>query len=195
MEYLSFPARLRATYNEIEEYGEAHLGAGGNAVDFVSDFVPLIPLGSAATIDWVYADRNISTYTGKVYLSTPTLLRLVDVDEDLVARARGLFASNIRLPGRLRQGSSPPAAVEILYLSVGMVKLCTALTPEIDDRFLLDVEVDFLTLHGLSLRVRQMVPLRRDENLLLCEVERSGNDNYIALSTYASRLDRIGKTD
>lgn len=201
MEYLSFPARLLAPYNDIQEYGEGHLGAGGDAVDFLSDFVPLIPLGSLAAIEWTYAGRTIATYEGKVYLSTPSLLRLVEVDESLVVRARGIFATNTRLPGQVREGAEAPPAralprpVEILYLSVGMVKLHTSFQPPVGHRLLLDVEVDFLTLHGLCLRVRQAVPLRRDENLLLCEVERSGNDNYIALSTYSNRLDRIGRAE
>lgn len=196
MEYLTFPARLRASYNDILEYGEGHLGTGGDSIDFLSDFVPLIPLGSEATIEWLYADRSITVYQGRVYLSTPTMLRLVGVDEDLVMRARGIFAANTRLTGLAHRGGTlPPLAVEILYLSVGMVKLGCPLQIEAGERLLLDVEVDFLTLHGLSLQVRQLVPLRRDENLLLCEVERSGNDNYIALSTYSSRLDRIGKAE
>lgn len=196
MDYLSFPAHLVAPYNDIQEYGEGHLGAGGDAVDFGSDFVPLVPLGSKASIQWIYAGREIAAYEGKVYLSTPTLLRIVDVDEPLVVRARGIFASNTRLPGLVREGAdAPPRSVEVLYLSLGMVKLHAPFQSPVGLRLLLDVEVDFLTLRGLSLQVRQTVPLRKDENLLLCEVERSGNDNYIALSTYSNRLDRIGRAE
>lgn len=196
MEYLTFPARLQAPYNNILEYGDGSLDAGGSAIHFLADFVPLVPLGAPARIEWLYADRVVTAYEGSVYLSTPTMLRLVDVDEALVARAQGIFASNTRLPGLARRSGKelPAFPVEALYLSVGMVKLSSPVPVEVDEKLSLHVEVDFLTLQGLSLRVRQAVPLRR-ETLLLCEVERSGSDNYIALSTYSSRLDRIGKAD
>lgn len=203
MEYLFFPALLRTSYNNINEHGEAVVVHDEYAVDFVSDFVPLIPLGTQASIDWTFGSKSLASYKGKVYLSTQNMLRLVDVDHDLVDRARATFASNVSVPGlatltsrQLLKASKQVFSVNIVYLSVGMVKLQTSTpaTIEIGERLLLDVEVDFLTLHGLSLKVRQIMQFGYDNGLLICEVERSGNDNYIALSTYAARLDRIGQS-
>lgn len=202
MEYLFFSALLRTSYNNINEYGEAVVVHDEHAVDFVSDFVPLVPLGTQASIDWTLGKKSLASCKGKVYLSTQNMLRLVEVDPELVERARATFASNISIPGfilvtsrQLLKQTKQVYHVTIVYLSVGMVKLqfSAPLALEIGEKLMLDVEVDFLSLHGLSLKVRQIIQLGFDKNLLICEVERSGNDNYVALSTYASRLDRIGQ--
>ncbi len=200
MEYLRFPARLSAVYNSIMETGEGDLSAGGDSVDFHADFIPLLPLGSEARIEWVCAERGIAVYEGQVYLSTPNMLRLVGVDAALVARARGILAANTRLPGQLREApddpETPPRAAEILYLSPGMVKLLLPGPFAAGGQLLLDVEVNYLTLRGLCLRVRQALPLHargQGPFLLLCEVAPSGNDNYVALSSYSKRLGRLGK--
>lgn len=193
MDYYPFPALLISEYNTIHEYGQALVGPQGS-IDFIGDFVPLIPLGTAATVEWVLGDKSLATFKGGVYLSSPQLLRLVDVDAAQLAAARHVFAVNTRLPAGItakapgRSQPQPRIPCEILYMDMSILKLRVATGYEPGTPLWLSANIDFLTLRDLSLRVVERVPLHRDETLLLCEVQRTNQENFIALSTYAARL-------
>ncbi len=194
MDYLPFPAVLTAEYNGIHEFGEGRVLADDNAIDFTSDFVPLIPLGAAAGIDWVLGGQTIAHYGGSVYLSSKTAMRLVEVEPDVIAKTRVILASNTCLPATVRaQGAPAENAVpaEIVFLSMDYIKLrIRTYLPEADT-ILLCAEVDFLTLANLRLSVRRRVAMQGSETLLLCETQKMDEANYIALTAYVARLDNL----
>lgn len=197
MEYYPFPALLTAGYNNTKEYGQGILVQTENAIDFISDFVPLLPLGTPATIHWVRGEHTVYSYSGRVYLSSAGLLRLVEVSAALLAPARTTLAVNSHIPGTValvrRDSSTAPEklqrhAVEILFLTNSVLKLHGSdYIPE-GQQLLLSSEADFLPLTNLPLMVSERILLRRADALLICEVIEGNNENFVALSTYAARL-------
>ncbi len=198
MNYQPFFARLRTSYNDICEYGSGTFGSDADVVDFSGDFVPLIPLGTPATIEWMLGEQAIASYEGQVYLSSPTLLRIVQADTELTRPARTILATNTKLLAEiipLHSGEYArvhrPAAAQIVYLSQTHITLrCSDILKE-NQRLLLGVEVDFLTLHQLALQVQHRILMRRGEALFICEVQHCSNDNLIALSAYSARLEQL----
>lgn len=198
MEYFSFPARLRSAYNTISEYGTAQVSARENAIEFSGEFVPLLPLGTEAVVDWILGERTLVSFEGQTYLSSPTRLLLVDVDAELIEAAKATFAINTHLPAKARSAEAPRGAAktpaypaEIVYLSADFMTLRTKAAGKLKGRLLLDCEVDFLTLCDQPVLVRRQVTSSRSDALLLCDVLPSSNDNRIALSAYASKLEQL----
>ncbi len=193
MTFLPFPALLRSSYNMIHEYGYAALSADGDAVEFRGDFVPLIPLGHSATIQWVLGGNVLATFEGNVYLSSSTLLRLVDVDKKALATIGRLLASNTSLPGTLTPAENGLPTqqdfyAEIVYLSMRRIKLLTGLELAPQSNLFLHANVDFLTLDHLGLQVEEQTPLNKDSYLTLCSVVSGGDDNFVTLSAYVAKL-------
>lgn len=196
MEFYPFPARLRAAYNDISTHGRATVMQRENAVEFTGDFIPLIPMGQPAGVEWVYGERTLITFLGTVYLSSPKLLRLVDVEPRLIEAARATFAINTKLPCLLtvRQNNQPPVLLpaEILYLCGSTATLYSKNPIVPEQTIYLSAEVDFLTLRDMPLYVRRKISLRREEELLLCDIPKSqNNENRIALSAYSARLEKL----
>lgn len=203
MDYQAFPAKLSAGYNNICEYGNASVAPEGNAIDFTGDFIPLIPLGTEATIEWMLGDKIVVGYFGKVYLSSQNLLRLVEVDPERIRQTRALFASNVQLPASivpkksgpwLKTGASSHPAT-IVYLSQKVLHLRCPQPLKAGQALCLDAEVDFLTLYELPLLVKHCVMMRRADALLLCAVQPTGNDNVVALSAYSAKLEHLEDTE
>lgn len=193
MDYYSFPALLRAVYNDIEENGTAQVAEQGNAINFYGDFVPLVPLGQEATVNWILGDKVLASFDGRAYLSTAQMLQITDIDPDKLATARTLFLVNTRLPGLVAPAAKPKAQklpVEIVYLSMGLVKLLTRDNIEEGTELHLYTHVDFLTLRALELKVRKRIIFHKEETILLCEVEGVDRENYVALSAYVAKLDK-----
>lgn len=197
MTFYPFPALLRSGYNAIHEYGEATLSAAGTEIDFTGDFVPLIPLGSKASILWVLGDKTIATFEGSVYLSSPSLLRLVDVDDAALSRARIQLVTNTNIPagftlGKKDNGSAKTQRfpADILFLSMDQIKLRCATGVPAGQALYLSAQADFLTLRNVGLKVQEQMAVRSGEYLLLCSIESGGTENYIALSTYSAKLEK-----
>ena len=196
MEFYPFPAQLRAGYNNVDVPGQASVMEREDAVEFTGDFIPLLPLGETAAVDWAYGERALVTFEGQVYLSSPRLLRLVGVDKRLAEAARATFAMNTRMPCLLtvRQKGQGPVQypAEILYLSGDSFTLHVKYEILPEQTVYLSAEVDFLTLRDLPLYVRRVIALRRGDDLLLCEPQsRFSDENRIALSAYSARLEQL----
>lgn len=191
MDFLPFPARLCSGYNNVEEYGTAQVADGEDAVDFTSTFIPLLPLGSQAVVEWVLGQNLVQAYAGRVYLSSPGLLRLVGLEPQLAADTRSLFATNIQMPATVLPPKAAPMPARVVYLGLKHLTLQVPEPVEPGGRMLLNAEVDFLTLRQLPLQVRTRVTLRKSQSLLLCDIQGPGNENLIALSAYVARLEKL----
>lgn len=197
MDYCAFPALLESDYNHISEYGQGRIAQTGDAIDFSAGFIPLLPLGTTASINWIFGTRLVVAFSGKVYLSSPSLLRLVDISSHILDATRPIFAANTRLPARVTPAGSggKSIAADIIYLSRHAITLRLMGTTPQEAQLLLDCEVDFLTLHSLALQVQQLVPLRKQETLLLCKPGPYSDENLIALSAYSARLEQLAPAD
>lgn len=196
MNYHPFPALLQSDYNETHVFGSAYIydsEQNTSGINFTNDFVPLLPLGSAATVSWIHGKDEIAAFDGKVYLSSSGCLRIVGINETLLNDARSTFAMNTSLPAFYSPSKTQPAATcQIIYLDTSYVTLKTLLPKEEESPYIfLNCEVDFLTLDNLELEVIKQINLTYTETLLFCKVLETGNFNLIALSAYSARLERI----
>ncbi len=192
-DYYPFPALLSSDYNEVEESGIAQITPRGDALNFYSDFVPLIPFGKSATIHWTLGDKTLATFEGETYLSTSEMLQITGLEEVKLATARTLFQMNTRLPSTIAQSpkkKTPQYEAEVLYLSMGMIKILSSQEISEGQKIYLSIQVDFLTLSALCLIVHKRVDFLEGEKLLLCEVDTMTQENYIALSAYTAKLEK-----
>ena len=192
MEFHPFPARLFHLQYGVTTYGQARFVLRDRALDFTDEFVPLLPLGSQASVAWVQGDSIPMEFAGEVYLSSPDFVRITGVGRELFAAAAPLFAQNISFPCRLSAArGEPPAAATAIYLSPGRVTLLTGLETQPGQALWLDAEIDFLTLRRLRLTVEQRHLLRRGQYLTVCGVQPASNENLIALNAFSARLDKL----
>ncbi len=199
MNFHPFPALLCSCDNTVQEFGSATIAAHDNAIDFTGEFVPLLPLGTQASLRWMLGNKCLAEFHGCVYLSSRELLRIVDLEEDTLESVRKIFRSNVQLSAQIisaeKAGFTKPqySSGEIIYLSTKHFTIKAGEYFSAGDKLFLSAEVDFLTLHNLPLQVEQRVLLRRNEALLLCSVLPAGDDNFIALSAYSAKLEEIEK--
>lgn len=194
MEYYPFPALLRSGDNTVQEFGQATIVAGDNALDFTGDFVPLLPLGTAASLEWVLGERVLASFYGRVYLSSRELLRIVEIEPAHLEKERQIFATNTRISATYFVGTKPPLGKVTPLQGTILALAKQAITLRVDEYIapgqtvLLSAEIDFLTLRHLPLLVEKRVLLRRDEALLLCRVLPTNDDNQIGMATYSAKL-------
>ena len=199
MNYHPFPALLCSCDNTVQEFGSATIAPHDNAIDFTGEFVPLLPLGTLASLCWMLGNKCLAEFHGSVYLSSRELLRIVDLEEKNLAKVRKIFQCNAGLAAQIisseKAGFTKPqySRAEIIYLSSKHFTIKTGEYFSAEDKILLSAEVDFLTLSDLPLQVEKRVLLRRNEALLLCKVLPAGDDNFIALSAYSAKLEEIEK--
>lgn len=109
----SFPAILTAENGKRLESGHASLDFQHHTVDFTSDFVPLFSLGTRLTITRMLGFRELHRFYGEVYLSSESLLRLRNVEDQAVSGSESAYLYDVNLEGdilpqRARQPESHP---------------------------------------------------------------------------------------
>ncbi|MDL2252735.1 hypothetical protein LJC49_01500 [Ruminococcaceae bacterium OttesenSCG-928-I18] len=193
MEFYPFPAVLRTEYNDICEHGTAQITKTGDAINFFGEFVPLVPLGQPAVVEWILGEKTLATFEGKVYLSSAQMLQIIEVNEEKLRTAKTLFLVNTSIPATVVPAQNPkaqPLPVEILFLSMGLLKLLVRENIEEGTELKLYAHIEFLTLRDLELKVRKRILFHKEETVLLCEIEGVSRENYIALSTYIAKLEK-----
>lgn len=81
----NFEAYLKAEDGKIFEMGFATVSSEKKAVDFVSDFVPIMDLHKEATIVKLVDGRECHSFEGTVYLSSKTRMQISDVHDRLLS--------------------------------------------------------------------------------------------------------------
>lgn len=84
-------AILKTLDDSIVEYGQVSVSLKDKFAEFSSQFVPLLKIGTEAKITCI--EDNVSTHiiTGKVYLSSKNLLRLVSIKCTLIPGAENVL--------------------------------------------------------------------------------------------------------
>ena len=93
-------AVLKTLGDQVLEIGTACVSIRKQTVDFVSAFVPLIPINQPCKI--VCVENGLSTHviTGNVYLSSPKMLRLTDIRCVLLPVPNRCLRAKRRFPAR-----------------------------------------------------------------------------------------------
>ena len=185
-----FPERCKAVLktlkNDTLEVGTACVSVHKRSADFVAGFVPLLQLGSMAKLVCVEADRSTHVITGQVYLSSPTLLRLVNIQCVLLPGAEQVLTANTDFPAKLllpvvKSGFLSRSRLQIwqdcnvLSISLYAVTLRTKRVPDEDD---------------LNLRMRIAAPVRQTPGeLFLCS--RPGSIRFGKQAKYNFTIQRM----
>ncbi len=88
---LMFPANCRAVLktmdDNIVEYGQANISIKEKFVEFSSPFVPLLKIDTEAKIICLEGNASTHVITGRVFLSSKNLLRLINIKCNLIPGA------------------------------------------------------------------------------------------------------------
>ncbi len=179
------------------EPGQAYISRD-NSVTFTSDFVPLVKLGSEATVIRVIGEKRLERFTGKVYLSSRKLLRLVDVDSATIGPALEMFESNVVFPAEFliapgattRFNAQKAQAVSgfVRYISPQLVKICTMEFVDKDEYLMFSLEETGLSVEKMLVRIKERILLMRSAALLLCEVVSLSMGNGVAIADFLEDL-------
>lgn len=191
-----FSAVLKTAEGVILEEGEACVSETEAAIDFVSNFVPLMKLGITAKIVRMLGDRELECFSGSVYLSSSNLLRIVSVDMNLITEMRRLFSINenittdlIFAPGRSVHFNVQKAASVsgmIRYLSTDVVKIFSMEYIPEEQNLMFSVETPRIKLRRMMVHVRERVLLKRNAAIHLCDVISLSGENRRALTAFAT---------
>lgn len=89
-----FKAVLKSEGDLFLENGRARINFDDKSVEFRNEFVPLMKFGTVAKVIRIIGDEETHCFTGKVYLSSRKLLRIVDVKDQILAEAELSLANN-----------------------------------------------------------------------------------------------------
>jgi hypothetical protein len=96
---LRFPAVLKDQAGKVLEMGSALLSLESRSIDFKSSFVPLFSMGTRLQIIRMHEDTEVHLFMGEVYLSSPQMLRIVSVEEQVLPGACYAFLYHVDLEG------------------------------------------------------------------------------------------------
>lgn len=195
-----FSALLKSANGNLLEIGEACVSRTDNKITFKNEFVPLVKLNTRVEIVRVLGNKQLERFCGTVYLSSRSLLQIVDVDEKLIQAIRELFDINTYLPAvfSLSPDKSPdfnrkkcePVPGMIRYVSETVVKV--SLLPYVGEGRYLIVECAApLELRNTMLRVEKRELLGRQAALLICSVVSAPAEETARLHDYSQSLRKL----
>ena len=197
MNSIGFSALLESLEYGISELGQAFISKD-NTITFTSDFVPLVKLGSRVTVTRMIGEKRMESFSGEVYLSSKQLMRIVDVDAELIAQALVLFDSNIILPTEFNvaPGKSIHFNMQkamgisgfLRYIDTKTVRICTMEFVDKGQHLMFSMESEELTLNKMFVRVNERILLMRNAAVLLCDVVSLSQSNALAIENYLTHL-------
>jgi len=87
-----FPALLKSPEGEVLAEGSANVVPETGDVNFKSEFVPLYPMNTVLVVTRLeQRNKEVAKFTGKVYLSSRNLMRLVSVEREILDESNHVF--------------------------------------------------------------------------------------------------------
>lgn len=210
----NFPAVLKTVENKVIEYGRGTVSVENQSLDFTGDFVPIFKMGTRLKVVHAQKEIEIQSFEGEVYLSSPRLLRLVALTDEVLPGASSVESYDVEMEGlafispalaeppqhsllfhRRRAATLPRSfPVSIYAISLSQFKLTCDVTLEKDQRFVLDVERP-VYLRALPMQVELPVTFGASDTCSYrCNVLDLSGDNALRLEKYVHRLSlRVNK--
>lgn len=197
---LYFNAILKSMDGKLLEIGEACLCETPNTMEFNSEFVPLLRLGTPVEIVRVLDNEELEHFPGNVYRCTKKSLRLTDIPAERFHAAKNLFEVNAHIPVSLAlspDGSLPfpeekasRIGGNLRYLSTSQIKI-TALE-FVPEGQIAAFHADEVPLRNLAVRVARRISLGHNAAVLLCDILSPSPENLRALARFeAARQPQI----
>lgn len=96
-EFITFTAHLKSEYGEILAKGQGSVNIAERYVTFTSDFVPQYHISTPMEVVRIFKGKEIHRFIGKIYLSSKTLMRIVDIRDELLPGAELCYCINMGL--------------------------------------------------------------------------------------------------
>lgn len=193
---LYFSAVLKSADGKTLEEGEACLSLSPDAMDFNSEFVPLLRFGESATLVRVLGEQELESFPGRVYRCTAKSLRLTDIPMEAIDKAKRLFDVNEHIP--ISMALSPNGSADfpeekasriggnLRYISPTLLRI-TALEQIPEGQIVrFSVQTPVIRLEQLAARVVRRVPLKRNASVLLCNILPPSIQNSRALERFTT---------
>lgn len=189
-----FPAALKTAGGKLLELGEACLAQAQNAMDFNSEFVPLMNLGEMAEIVRLEDKKELERFPGSVYRCTKKSLRLTGIPSRAIEQANQLFQVNAHIPVSLflSPDGSPDFQADkasritgnIRYLSPELIRITALEWIPPGQVFAASASSPEVILNQLCLQVTSRVSLGHNAAVLLCRILPSSPENRRAIARF-----------
>lgn len=205
----NFPALLKTPDGKILEYGTASVFCEEQALDFTGEFVPICKMGTPLQVIRVQEDFETQRFSGVVYLSSPRMLRLVSLEDEVLPGALLAYdydtalnacvtASVLQEPIRkhfslLRRQCDPAPKlqefpVKITSVSLARINFVCNKTLAMKQRVTLNADGP-LHLESLHMEIERPVIFGPSEtSSYLCRIRNLSAPNYSALSEFVSTI-------
>ena len=204
-----FPGVIKTLDDRPVESGTITVSQENKSVEFRGEFVPLYNRGEHLKIVRTQDGVEVISYTGEVYLSSPQMLRIVSITEEMLPGARSVFLYDVDLPAKLQaELTRPPKgkfglfhrkpqpheevlAVRVHAVSLRQIKFTTEELLDETQPLLLSLEEP--RLQKVQLTINHMIDLGQSKRGYKCSItsidaaSRSNLESYISyLSTQNS---------
>jgi len=181
-----FDAVLRTPAGKTIEMGRGQYDSANSSVDFEGNFVPLFAMGTQLEIVRVHDGVQVHRFTGEVYLSSAQMLRLVNVQTEILPDAALVFLYYVNFDGTAKMlkkvqkrfllrtrtvEKSISFPVKVHALSVREIKFNTELSIELDpgQKLSLYLQGD-LGITCIPAEVRQAIVFGQEANSYRCRI-------------------------
>lgn len=204
-----FEAVLKTETGKTIEMGRGVFSAENHSVDFESAFVPLFSMGTRLQVYRIHEGAEVHRFVGEVYLSSPHMLRLVEVEDEILPGAALAFMYYVDLDGTghavvKRQERKLLKTVTIETPIDFAVRVHALSVKEI--KFNVDLKVELVPGQAVTLRlpagpriqslpvlVRQAIVFGTEANCYRCQIRRLPPDSQNRLQEYVRGLCEAAK--
>lgn len=197
-----FKALLKTEDGAVLEEGYACILHQNRAVEFRSGFVPLMKFGTTAHIVRVMEDQETHCFTGQVYLSSPKLLRIINVSDKLLAEAELALSVETSIHAKL---SPVLSQAETFHLPIGkLIKFeaeiysisMTTIKFTSNEKFAVGAQLNIGTedpvhLKKVLVEVFQTIDFGKEKNGYRCRILSMPEQSKTNLSEYLEKLNQI----
>lgn len=201
---VKFDAVLKTVAGKTIEMGRGVFSAENHSVDFESSFVPLFSMGTRLQVFRIHEGAEVHRFEGEVYLSSPHMLRLVEVKDEILPGAALAFLYYVDLDGtghaiikkqerhlfKTRTVETPiDFAVRVHALSVREIKFNVNLNIELSPGQPLTLRLPGgPRIQNLPVLVRQAIVFGTEANCYRCQIRRLPPDSQRRLQEYVKGL-------
>lgn len=201
---VKFDAVLKSESGKTIEMGRAVFSAETRSVDFEGGFVPLFSMGTRLQVFRIHEGAEVHRFVGQVYLSSPHMLRLVEVEDTILPGAALAFMYYVDLDGTghavvkkqerhfLRQRTIDVPIdfpIRVHALSIKEIKFNVDLAIELQPGQPLNLRLPSgPRIQNLPVLVRQAIVFGTEANCYRCQIRRLAPDSQRRLQQYVQGL-------
>ncbi len=202
-----FTALLKSPDGKLLSEGYACGNARGKYVEFESDFVPIMSFGEKAQIVRMVNDTETHVFTGTVYLCSPDLMRIVDVDGELLTQLElAETMQELALEGKVsplmyKKGFLQFATeklikfdAHIFAISLSQIKFVSSEPFAEGERLVLSI-TEPIAVSGIEVEVMQNLLFGEGQSGYRCNIVKLEEPGYSVLAQYLAQHSHIDEED